>query len=320
MAEIKPKTKYRSIRFIIKLFLWVLFLLFLLSEMSTISKILNQMLTSGEPLPLQSFLNNFDQTWELLDSILITVLSAGVYDYLFIKYAWGGFTYAAFTWILIKELQRRELGLKHELSQKEELGRKLNEIYILLMLATIIYGLNRDLWVPYSQDLRWEINLLHKQQLSAGSYLIVLSIIWATARMPNSRLFNGSIKFHNSPKLLTYVFLVFMLDNAASFNWFPYPWGYEEIFLYGQDLFSFDKVFHFFSSSGAAVILYNYTSKPLKTVIIVLALVIFWELFEISLNPRESSDSLLDMFINSAAILITVGILHIQSRSKYESN
>ncbi len=320
MAEIKPKTRSRLLRLLLKIFLWVLFLFFLLSEMSTIAKILNQMLTSGEPLPLQKFLNNFEQIWQLIDSILIAVLTEGVYDYLFIKYAWGGFTYATFTWILLKDMQRRELGLKYELSEKEQFGRKLNEIYILLMLATIIYGINRDLWVPYAQDIRWEINLLHKQQLSAGSYLIVLSIIWATAKMPNSRLFNGSIKFYNSPKLLTYVFLVFMLDNAASFDWFPYPWGYEEIFLYGQDLFSFDKVFHFFSSSGAAVILYNYTSKPLKTVIFVLALVIFWELFEISLNPRESSDSLLDMFINTAAILITVGILHLPSRSKYESD
>jgi hypothetical protein len=247
-------------------------------------------------------------------------MTANIYNYLFLKYAWGGFTYAAFTWIILKHMQKRELGIKYELSEKEELGRKLNEIYILIMLATIVYGINRDLWVPYSQDLRWEINLLHKQQLSAGSYLIVLSIIWATAKMPNSRLFNGSVKLYNSPKLLTYVFLVFMLDNAASFNWFPYPWGYEEIFLYGQDLFSFDKVFHFFSSSGAAVLLYNYTSKPIKTVISVLSLVIFWELFEISLNPREASDSLLDMFINSSAIILTVAILHLQSRNNDESD
>lgn len=316
MAEIKPKAKNKILKIFIKIFLWVLFVIFLLTEMSTIAKILNQMLTSGEPLPLQAFLNNFDPVWNFIDSLFISVISANGYNYLFFKYAWGGFTYAAFTWILIKSLQRRELGLNYELTDREEFGRKLNEIYILLMLATIIYGLNRDLWVPYSQDLRWEINLLHKQQLSAGSYLIVLSIIWATARMPNSRLFKGSVKFYNSPKLLTYVFLVFMLDNAASFDWFPYPYGYEEIFLYGQDLFSFDKVFHFFSSSGAAVILYNYTSKPIKTVVFVLALVIFWELFEISLNPREASDSLLDMLINSSAILITVAILHFPSRNK----
>ena len=142
MAEIKPKAKSKIIQLFIKIFLWVLFIIFLLSEMSTIAKILNRMLTSGEPLPLQGFLNNFNPVWDFIDTIFITVITANFYYYLFLKYAWGGFTYAAFTWILIKELQRRELGLKYELTNKEEFGRKLNVIYILLMLATIIYGLD----------------------------------------------------------------------------------------------------------------------------------------------------------------------------------
>ena len=71
MVEIKSRTKNKILQIFTKIFLWVLFVIFLLYEMSIIAKILNQMFTSGEPLPLQAFLYNFDTVRDFINTIFI---------------------------------------------------------------------------------------------------------------------------------------------------------------------------------------------------------------------------------------------------------
>ena len=51
--------------------------------------------------------------------------------------------------------------------------------------------------------------------------------------------------------------------------------------------------------------MYRIIKNVRKGILFAISIVIFWELFEISLNPKEASDSLLDMVINSSAILLT---------------
>ena len=101
------------------------------------------------------------------------------------------------------------------------------------------------------------------------------------------------------------MFFGMMLDNLGSFDWFPSPFGYEEIFLYGQSWYTFDKVFHFFSSMALTIYLLHYIKDRGRVIGIAVFGVLAWEIFEISLNPLEVYDSFADMVINSTAIVMT---------------
>ena len=74
--------------------LWSLFTLAILANLSTLNGVLNRMLTFGDPLPLQSFLNRFVALWDIVDAIWTFLITSTGYDYLMYKYAWGGFTIA----------------------------------------------------------------------------------------------------------------------------------------------------------------------------------------------------------------------------------
>lgn len=283
--------------------LWIIFALSIIEQFSALSKILNLMLTSGAPLPLQSFLNQFEVLWEIADGFWITILSEGGQDFLFNKFAWGGFNYAFFCLVLINFLSSRSEW--KELTEREKRGRRLVLIYSLIMLVTIIYGLNRDKWIPYSEQPSWIINMVHKQQISAGSFLIALLFIYFHGMWADKKGYEGSLKFYNNPKFLSLMFAGMMLDNLASFDWFFEGLGYEEIFLYGQSSFSFDKVYHFFSSMALTIFLLHFIKDRRWVIGIALFGVFFWEVFEISLNPREAYDSFSDMIVNSSAIILT---------------
>lgn len=283
--------------------LWVIITLSLVEQFSALAKILNDMLTTGDPLPLQSFLNRFETVWQWVDSFWSAILTESGFNFSFNTFAWGGFNYAFLCLILINFLS--STSKKVEFTDREKRGRRLVLIYSLIMLATIIYGLNRDKWIPYSEQPSWIINMVHKQQISAGSFLIALLFVYFHGLWVDKKGYEGSLKFYNNPKFLSLMFAGMMLDNLASFDWFFEGLGYEEIFLYGQSSFSFDKVYHFFSSMALTIYLLHFIKDRRWVIGIALFGVFLWEVFEISLNPREAYDSFSDMIVNSSAIIVT---------------
>lgn len=270
------------------------------------------MSTTGQNFPLQNFLGLFESLWTVVDVFWSTLFGSWLSYHLFENYAWGGFTLAAIIWSIIKFSQR-----PNDLILDNPDYIKKNQIllfaYSIFFLITIVYGLSRDQWIPYVQEPAWEINIVHKQQVSAGTFFIIYYIIFCLSYFPHVRGHAGALNFVGNRKIMTYTFILMTLENFASFSWFPGPidpnnrWidGYEEIFQKHQSWTSSDKIYHFSMSSVAIILLLMFIKNRSKAIIVAIFIVIFWELFEIALNPKEASDSLLDMVINSSAIIIT---------------
>ncbi|MCE7735897.1 MAG: hypothetical protein GPJ54_13530 [Candidatus Heimdallarchaeota archaeon] len=295
-----------------RMIMWIFFWLSILRQLSALKSILDQMSTTGQNFPLQSFLGLFDSLWSVVDTFWVVIFQSWLSYQLFDNYAWGGFTLATIIWSIIKFSQQpKNLILNHPSHIKK--NRKLLIVYSIFFLLTIVYGLNRDQWIPYVQEPAWEINIVHKQQVSAGTFFIIYYIILCLSYFPHVRGHEGALNFVGNRKIMTYTFLLMTLENFASFSWFPGPldpnnvWldGYEEIFQKHQSWTSSDKIYHFSMSSVAIILLLMFINNRSKAIIVAIFIVIFWELFEIALNPKEASDSLLDMVINSSAIIIT---------------
>ncbi len=302
------KIKNKKIKIGSLALLWSLFTLAILANLSTLNGVLNRMLTFGDPLPLQSFLNRFVALWDIVDAIWTFLITSTGYDYLMYKYAWGGFTIALLIKAAINHIN--STAEKPVLTERETFGRRLNLLYIILILSTIIFGLNRDNWIPYAHQPEWEVNLVNKQQISAGSYMIILIYIYFHGLWQDKKGYEGSLKFYNNPKILTYMFAAMMLENFGSFDFFPDGLGYEEIMANPQSFVSFDKVFHFFISSATAVfLLMNIKNRKLVVAFAVFG-VAFWELFEFVLNTSEALDAPRDMIINTSAIVLTAIFLN----------
>ena len=301
------KIKNKNLRIGSLVILWSLFTMAVLANLSTLNGILNRMLTYGEPLPLQSLLNKFIAVWDIVDVFWTFLLTSTGYHYLMYQYAWGGFTIAFLLKAAINHIV--STAEKPVFTERETFGRRLNLVYILLILSTIIFGLNRDNWIPYAFQPEWEINLINKQQISAGSYMMVLMYIYFHGLWQDKRGYEGSLKFYNNPKILTYMFAAMMLENFGSFDFFPDGLGYEEIMAHPQSFVSFDKVFHFFMSSATAVFLLMNIKKRKLVVAFAVFGVAFWELFEFVLNPFEFDDAPRDMVVNTSAILLTAFFL-----------
>lgn len=227
----------------VKLVLRIGIALALFENLATISQILNEMFLAGDPLPLQKFLNNFSSLWTATDAIWNLLLTSSIATIIFKSYAFGGFTFVAFLWVLIKNIDKN--AVISELTPVETKGRRLAGVYALLFLLTIIYGLNRTKWVPYVQDPNWQINLVHKQQLSAGTFFIIFFLIWASGSLPQLPTYQHTLNLYKMPQYMTYIASIFMFENFGSFDWFFTGYGYEDIFLNGETLFTFDKAFHF---------------------------------------------------------------------------
>ncbi len=296
----------------LRIVLWIFFWLAILRQLSTLKSILDRMSTADQNFPLQNFLGLFDSIWEVVDAFWSTIFGSWLSYQIFENYFWGGFTMAAILWSFIALSKRpKDLVLNH--SSKIKSNRKLLLVYTIFFLVTIIYGMNRDQWVPYVQEPSWEINMVHKQQISAGTFFIIYYVMFSLSYLPHVRGHSGALKFIGNRKIMTYTFLVMTLENFASFSWFPgfidpntkYFNGYEEIFQEEQTLTSSDKIFHFSMSSVAILLILMFIKNVGKGIAYAVSIVIFWELFEISLNPKEASDSLLDMVINSSAIMLT---------------
>lgn len=301
------KIKNKKLKIGSLVLLWSLFIMAVLANLSTLNGILNRMLTVGEPLPLQSLLNKFIAVWDIVDIFWTFLLTPTGYHYLMYQYAWGGFTVAFLFKTAINHIVSP--AEKPVFTERETFGRRLNLVYILLILSTIIFGLNRDNWIPYAFQPEWEINLINKQQISAGSYMMVLMYIYFHGLWKDRTGYDGSLKFYNNPKILTYMFAAMMLENFGSFDFFPDGLGYEEIMAKPQSFVSFDKVFHFFISSATAVfLLMNIKNRKLVIAFAVFG-VAFWELFEFVLNPFEGIDAPKDMIINTSAIVLTAILL-----------
>lgn len=288
--------------------LWSFFTLSFLMNLSTMNDILNKMLTAGEPLPLQTVLNRFEPLWGVIDSFWSFILTEDISYVIFYLNAWGGFTLA----FLFKQIIN-QLTSKTEpptFTEREKFGRNLSLLYAFIILATIIIGMPRENWIIYAHQPSWHINLPNKQQVSAGSYMMVLLFIYFHGLWKDKRGHEGSLKFYNNPKILTYMFLTMMLENLGSFDFFFDGLGYEEIMAHPQSFLSFDKVFHFFVSSATAVLLIMNMKNRRLAVILAISATGMWELFEISLNPFEALDSLKDLIINSSAITLTALLIN----------
>ncbi|MCY3413579.1 MAG: hypothetical protein INQ03_18195 [Candidatus Heimdallarchaeota archaeon] len=287
--------------------LWIFVLMALLANFSTLEKILNQMLTTGDPLPLQSFLNQFIGLWGFVDAFWILFLTDKGYHVLFIGFAWGGFTFTLIFKNIINYVKRTEIP---SLTEEEKKGRYLTLFYAFMLLLANIYGYGRDLWIPYSQQPSWIINIVHKQQISGGSYMMVFLFVFFHGGLV-SRAHKGSRKFYMNKPLMTLMFILMYIENAGAYNWFGWGIveGYVEIFRDGQTWTTFDKFFHFAASTILTIILMMYIQDKRKIIGLAIFGGVFWELFEISLNPLEYSDSWLDMVINSSAIIITILML-----------
>lgn len=261
------------------------------------------MLTSGDPLPLQTLLNRFEALWDVVVSFWSFLLTDDISYYIFYLNGWGGFMVA----FLIKQLINHLTSKTDSptFTKREKFGRNLSLVYAIIILATIIIGMPRENWIVYAFQPSWLINLPNKQQISAGSYFMVLAFIYFHGLWQDKRGYQGSLKFYNNPKILTYMFLAMMLENMGSFDFFPHGLGYEEIMANPQSFLSFDKVFHFFVSSATAVLLLMNMKNRRLAVILAISATGMWELFEISLNPFEALDSLRDLVINSSAIILT---------------
>lgn len=288
--------------------LWSLFAMSFLMNLSTLSKILNVMLTSGDPLPLQTLLNRFVSLWDVVVSFWSFLLTENISYYIFYLNGWGGFMVAFLIKQLINHLTSR--SEPPTFTEREKFGRNLSLVYALILLGTIIFGMFRENWIVYAFQPTWLINLPNKQQISAGSYFMVIAFIYFHGLWKDKRGYQGSLKFYNNPKILTYMFLAMMLENMGSFDFFPHGLGYEEIMASPQSFLSFDKVFHFFVSSATAVLLLMNMKNRKLAVILAISATGLWELFEISLNPFEALDSLRDLVINSSAIILTALLIN----------
>ncbi|OLS23932.1 MAG: hypothetical protein HeimC2_24470 [Candidatus Heimdallarchaeota archaeon LC_2] len=296
----------------LRIVLWILFWLAILRQLSSLKSILDKMSTADQNFPLQNFLGLFESIWDVVNVFWSTIFGTWLSYQVFENYAWGGFTMATLIWSVIKFSQRpEELILNHSnLIKKNQI---LLLIYALFFMLTIVYGLNRDQLIPYIQEPSWEINIVHKQQVSAGTFFIIYYVILLLSFFPHVRGHAGSLNFVGNRKIMTYTFFIMTFEIFASFSWFPGPidpnnrWidGYEEIFQEEQNWTSSDKIFHFSMSSVAIILILMFIKNIRKGILYAISIVIFWELFEISLNPLEASDSLLDMVINSSAILLT---------------
>lgn len=281
-----------------------------LEQLGAMSRVLNQMSTTEKQFPLQRFLAGFNPLWNVTNSFWELLLGEQVKYTLFDDYAFGGITYAVIFFCFYQMLT-------HEIvipdSKRTVRGQIVLGLMAVFFMGTIIYGLDRDLWVPYVQEPSWVINMVHKQQISAGTYFFVFYFMLIHSFLPTSKAYAGSTRFISSYKIMFYTFFFMSLENFASFDWFPgfidpdNMWlsGYEEIFREGQDWTSSDKIFHFSMSSVVVLLVLMFATDAKKAVVVALSLVIAWELFEIGLNPKEASDSLLDMVINSSAIILT---------------
>jgi len=287
-----------------------------MEQLSQLLNILDEMSTTSKVFPLQGLLRQFQFFWDLADTFFGVILGNSLFTLLFYDFAWGGFCYASMTWSATSLARNREhLMLEFEVDIKH--GLILTWFYLTVFVGTIVHQIHADNWVPYIQEPTWLINVKHKQQISAGTFFIVYLVILTLCYFRNLRGHENAIRFVTNKKLNTYVFLLMSLENLASFS--DFPWfldqnnnflnGYEEIFQEQQTLTSTDKIYHFAMSSVAAVMLLSFIPNPKKSVAFAISIVLFWELFEISLNPNEISDSGLDMLINSSAILMSTFIL-----------
>lgn len=198
---------------------------------------------------------------------------------------------------------------EHRIEPENLLGHRLLLIFAFIMLLTIILGMNTDVWVAYKQDPNFTINLKHKHQLSAGIYFNLYFQMWHRAKSPQLRLHLPSKYLSQRPFLISYMFLVNMLDNLAAFDWFPLNLGYQDVYLDGPSVFSFDKVYHALGSSFFTILtIYLLTSVYRGTIFSIFGNVL-WEIFEISIQPAEFGDSGLDLIFDIFATLLTAVLI-----------
>ena len=150
--------------------LWSLFTLSVLVNLSTMSKILNRMLTAGDPLPLQSLLNNFSGIWAVADNFWNFILTPVGYHYILYQYCWGGFTLAFLFRVLINQIT--STAEKPVFTEREIFGRRLSLFYAMVIMGTIVFGLNRLRNI--SDTRNWTVLYWHNFVVLYGMFLYTM--------------------------------------------------------------------------------------------------------------------------------------------------